>query len=399
MATKIAARLQDMANFAAHGRAATRDAAERTPRRRQIPAKHGIDLRSDTVTTPSPEMRRAMFQAEVGDDSYGEDPTVRALEEKASECLGKSAAMLVLSTTMGNLVSVMAQTRPGQSVILPEGCHIHLGEGGGLARLAGLTARTVNAPRGLITPEAMNGAILSTSPTNPLTNLVCIENTFTAAGGTIIPVDAIDSLCMAAHERGLKVHMDGARLFNAAVALGVPAARIVEKVDTVTVCLTKSLGCPVGAIVVGRAEVVAEARRCRQAIGGGMRQAGVFAAAGIVAFDHMIDRLAEDHENARLLAKILAEANLPISIDPVETNMVYIELPGSDSLARNFVEEARAAGVILYQPQGRRVRMVTHYGIERTTIEKAAERIIACIRGLMPPRVQRQGASAEALQL
>jgi threonine aldolase len=340
-----------------------------------------IDLRSDTVTQPSPEMRRAIYQAEVGDNYYGDDPTVHALEGKAAERLGKEAALLVLSGTMGNLISLMALTHPGQSIVLAEGSHIHVNEGGGLARIAGLTPRTVSAPRGLITPEAVSGAMLSTSPLNPLTSLVCIENTSNGAGGCVVSVEAIDSLCVFAHEHGLKVHMDGARLFNAAVRLGVPAARIVEGIDSVTFCLSKGLACPVGAIVAGDADFVAEARLCRQTVGGGMRQAGIFAAAGLVALDCMVERLAEDHENARLLGDILSEADLPITVEAAETNMVYLEVQESVISARIFVERIRQAGVLVNPPKGKRVRMVTHYGIDRDDVLEAVARIVRCVNG------------------
>jgi len=340
-----------------------------------------IDLRSDTVTQPSPEMRRAIYQAEVGDDYYGDDPTVHALEEKAAERLGKEAALLVLSGTMGNLVSLMALTRPGESVILAEGSHIHVNEAGGLARVAGLTPRVVSAPRGLITPQAVGGAMLSNRPINPLTSLVCIENTNNAAGGCVVSAEAIDSLCAFAHEHGLKVHVDGARLFNAEVALGVPAARIIEGADTVTFCLSKGLACPAGAIVAGDADFVAEARLCRQTVGGGMRQAGIFAAAGLVALDSMIERLAEDHENARLLAGILAEADLPVVVEAVDTNMVYLEVPESVMSARIFVERIKQAGVLVNPPKGKRVRMVTHYGINPDDVKEAADCIVGCLNG------------------
>jgi threonine aldolase len=338
-----------------------------------------IDLRSDTVTQPSPEMRRAITQADLGDDSYGDDPTVHALEEKAAERLGKEAALLVLSGTMGNLVSLMALTHPGESVVLADDSHILVHEGGGLARVVGLTPRTVSAPKGLITPEAVSSAMLADPPMNPLTSLVCIENTNNAAGGCVVSVAAIDSLCAFANKHGLKVHMDGARLFNAEVALGVPAARIVRDVDTVTFCLSKGLACPAGAIVAGNADFVAAARLCRQAVGGGMRQAGIFAAAGIVALDCMVERLAEDHENARLLGNMLIEAGLPVTVQAAETNMVYLEVPESVMSARTFVERIRQVGVLVNLPKGRRVRMVTHYGIDQDDVKEAAARIVRCL--------------------
>src|SRR5579871_5656009 len=338
-----------------------------------------IDLRSDTVTTPTPDMRHAISNAAVGDDYYGDDPTVRKLEEKAADRLGKEAALLVLSGTMGNLVALMALTPPGQSIILGEGCHILVNEAGGLARLGGLTARVISAPRGVMTAEAVQAAILSSSPLNPLTSLLCLENTNNAAGGAVVPVDAVDSLCATAHERGLKVHMDGARIFNAQIALNTPVARIVQNVDTVTFCLTKGLACPAGAIVAGTADFIAEARRCRQCLGGGMRQAGIFAAAGIVALEKMIDRLAEDHDNARLLADILIQGKLPMLVEPVDTNMVYVAL-SSDNAARHFVDEMKHVGVLLNPPKGRRVRMVTHIGISRSDIKEAATAIIRSLR-------------------
>jgi threonine aldolase len=344
-----------------------------------------IDLRSDTVTRPTPEMRRAMYEAEVG-DYYRDDPTVRALEERAAARLGKQAALLVISGTMGNLVSLMAQTRPGQSIVLGQGCHIHLNEAGGLARIAGLTPRTVDAPGGQITPDAVTAALLSVAPINPLTSLVSIENTNNAAGGTVLPIELIDSLSVLTRERGLKLHMDGARLFNAEVALGVPAARIVEGVDTVTFCLSKGLGCPAGAIVAGSAEVVEEARRCRQVLGGGMRQAGVLAAAGLVALESMIERLAEDHENARVLASLLAEIGLPVAVEEVETNMVYFELPELVGSGRDFTEWLAQLGVLVNPPRGRRVRLVTHHNVTRDDVRQAAVIIARCREELKMPK-------------
>jgi threonine aldolase len=332
-----------------------------------------INLRSDTVTRPSEAMRKAMAAAEVGDDYYRADPTVIALEERAAGLLGKEAAMLTFSATMANLVSVLSHTRRGQSVILEASCHIFHNEGGGIAAFGGLIPRTVQGVRGRMTPEQVKAAVFPGAVLHPQTSLLCLENTHNAAGGTCLSPVQTRALADTAHTLGLKVHLDGARLFNSAVAQGVPARDLVEPVDSVTVCLTKGLGCPVGALVLGTREFVAEARRWRQAAGGGMRQAGVFAAAGLLALDTMVDRLAEDHANAKRLAVLLAEAGLRLDPPPeeVETNILYAEIPAELMDAATFVQRLAAEGVEVNPPRGRKIRLITHLDVGAEDVEAA----------------------------
>jgi threonine aldolase len=348
-----------------------------------------IDLRSDTVTRPTPAMRRAMAAAEVGDDYYRDDPTVRALEEKAAALLGKPAALLVLSGTMGNLISLMASTQRGDAILLAANSHIGMNEGGNVAVIAGLMPTPVGDPRGLRHPEQILAALRPPSLLTAPLRLVCLENTHNAAGGLCLSAADTQALCDVAHANGCRVHLDGARLFNAAVALGVPASALVAPVDSVTFCLSKGLGCPVGSIVAGDAELVARARRWRQLIGGGMRQAGVFAAAGLVALDEMIDRLQVDHDNARRLAGFVAEAGLRLDAE-VETNMVFAEVPAELMAADAFVAALARHGVRINPPRGRRIRFVTHADLSAADIEAAGQRILAAAAG----SVARSGSEA-----
>lgn len=331
-----------------------------------------IDLRSDTVTQPTPAMRKAMAEARVGDDYYRDDPTVRALEEKAAALFGKQAAMLVFSATMANLVSVLAQTRRGEAVILEASSHIYNNEAGGISAFGGLTPRPVVGVRGRMSPEQVEAAILPSAVLHPRATLLCLENTHNAAGGTCLSAEQTRVLAARAHSLGLGVHLDGARIFNASVALGVGVADLVAAADSVTVCLTKGLACPAGALVLGRGEFVEEARRVRQAVGGGMRQGGVLAAAGLVALDAMVERLAEDHANARRLAFLLAEAGLEVDPPPaeVETNIVFARVPEALMDAQAFVEGLGREGVVVNPPRGRRVRFVTHWGVTAQEVER-----------------------------
>lgn len=340
-----------------------------------------INLRSDTVSTPTPAMRKAMAEAPVGDDYYRTDPTVRALEERAARLFGKEAAMMVFSATMSNVVSVLSHTRRGQSIVLEANSHIYNNEGGFLSALGGLTPRLVRGRRGRMTPEQVEEAVTPSAVLHPQTSLLCLENTHNAAGGCCLNPDQTRALAKKARDLGLKVHLDGARIFNASVALGVPVAELTEPADSVTVCLTKGLGCPVGAITLGSASFIEEARRWRQVVGGGMRQAGVIAAAGILALDTMVDRLREDHANARRLAVLLEEAGL--LLDPpseeVETNIVFVEVPEELMEPRTFVEGLREEGIVVNGPAGRRVRFITHHDISAEDIElagSAAKRVV-----------------------
>jgi threonine aldolase len=338
-----------------------------------------IDLRSDTVTRPTPAMRRAMAEAEVGDDFYGDDPTVRALEDKAAALLGKPAALLVLSGTMGNLVSLLANTQRGDAMLLAASSHICMNEAGNAANVAGLMPMPVDAPHGLRSPEPVLAAIRPSSRLAAPLRLVCLENTHNAAGGLCLTQEETRAICEAAHASGCRVHLDGARLFNAAVALGVAPSALVAPVDSVTFCLSKGLGCPVGSIVAGERDFVERARRWRQVVGGGMRQAGVFAAAGLVGLDEMIDRLQVDHDNARRLAGFVEEAGLQLDAE-VQTNMVFAQVPGETMDAGELVAELARRGLRINPPKGRRIRFVTHLDVSASDIEEAGRIILASMR-------------------
>ena len=334
-----------------------------------------IDLRSDTVTQPTPTMRRAMADALVGDDVFGDDPTVNELERRAAELMGKEAAVFVASGTMGNITALLTHTERGDEVIVGSEAHILLAEVGGAGALAGAVLRPLpNDRRGRLDPAALEATIRGENVHYPRTALLCLENTHNRCGGAALSAAEVEEMAAVAHQRGVRVHMDGARIFNAAVALGVPAAELVAAADSVTFCLSKGLSAPVGSLLCGSAEFVARARRNRKMLGGGMRQAGVIAEAGLVALDCMIDRLAEDHANARLLARGLA--TIPgIEIDPeaVETNIVFFRV--TDEPAAGFVRRIADAGVLAGAAGPQTVRMVTHHGIEQEQIEAALERI------------------------
>ena len=334
---------------------------------------HVIDLRSDTVSRPSAEMRRAMAEAEVGDDVFGDDPTVIRLEERAAELLGKEAALYVPSGTMGNLVSVITHTNPGDEIILGDQSHIFQYELAGAARIAGVLTRTLtNNAEGGLDPAEVAAAIRPENLHSPGTRLLCIENTQNRCGGAALPLDAMDTLTSAAKSHGVAVHLDGARVFNAAAALGVPAGRIARDCDSVSFCLSKGLGCPVGSVVCGSREFIERARRNRKMLGGGMRQVGILAAAGIYALDHNIERLAEDHENARLLADGLRELG-PFRPNVPQTNIVVVDvLRGS---LGEWLRTFEQAGVLAVAFGPQRMRLVTHINISRADIDEALRRI------------------------
>lgn len=334
-----------------------------------------VDLRSDTVTRPTEAMRRAMAAAEVGDDEYGEDPTVRRLEEAAAEAVGKEAAVFVPSGVMGNQAAVMVHTRRGDEVIVEAEAHIYLNEVAGLARLSGVQARPIAGRGGFMPPEAIAAAIRPPGVMRfPRTGLLCLENTHNYAGGTVLDVAETRAMADVARARGIPVHLDGARIFNAAVALGVPAPELCAPADSVMFCLSKGLGAPVGSLVCGSAAFAAEARHARKALGGGMRQAGVLAAAGLIALSEGRGRLAEDHENARLLAEGLA--GLPgLVVDPgaVQTNIVMARLAGSPPLmsAPAFAQALAEAGVKCNAIGADRLRFVTHRDVSRADCHRA----------------------------
>jgi threonine aldolase len=336
-----------------------------------------IDLRSDTVTVPTPEMREAMYRAEVGDDVYGEDPTVNRLEELAAAKVGKEAAVFVASGTMGNLVSVLAQTQHGDEVILEADAHIFYYEAAGIARFGGCQTRTIRGRRGAMDPAEVEAAVRGKNIHYPRTSLICLENTHNRAGGTVIPLANMAAIKGIADRHGLRMHLDGARVFNAAVALGVEVTEITSKVDSVQFCLSKGLSAPVGSIIAGTREFAERARAFRKAVGGGMRQAGVIAAAGIVALERMTARLAEDHAHAARLARGLATVTgLQIDLAQVETNIVMINFEAAEGSvvgAAAFTVRMKEHGVLCGVMDERRVRMVTHCGIAGDDVDAAVE--------------------------
>ncbi|MCF6097110.1 low-specificity L-threonine aldolase [Thermovorax subterraneus] len=328
-----------------------------------------IDLRSDTVTLPTQEMREAMYRAEVGDDVYGEDPTVKRLEEMAAEITGKEAAMFVTSGTQGNQVSIMTHTHPGDEIILEEKSHIFTYEVGGIGYLAGVQARTIQGKKGVMDPSDIEAAIREDDIHFPKTSLICVENTHNRAGGTVIPLDVLKRTYEIAQNHGIPVHMDGARIFNAATYLGVPVKEIAKYADSVMFCLSKGLCAPVGSIVAGSREFIKKARKFRKMLGGGLRQAGFLAAAGIVALEKMAGRLKEDHENAMLLAEGLnAIPGIFIDMETVQTNIVICDISGLKINASEFAKRLLKKGIKINGGSGYLVRFVTHYGIEKDDI-------------------------------
>ena len=315
-----------------------------------------------------------MYEAELGDDVYGEDPTLNALEAKAAERLGKEAAVFVASGTMGNLVSVLSHAQRGDEIILGNKAHIFRSEAGGASALGGVSFHTIpNDERGMLDLDDIQAAVRPNDPHMPRTALVCLENTQNMCGGATLTQDDMKSVADVAHANGIPVHVDGARIFNAAVALEAPVSELVKDVDSVTFCLSKGLSCPIGSIIVGSEDYILEARRWRKMVGGSMRQVGVIAAAGLVALDNMVERLAEDHSNARKLAHGLAE--IPgISIEPesLPTNLVFfdVEREDRDDLHRQLVERGVKGG-----GGQKRWRYVTHYGITESDIDYTLETV------------------------
>jgi len=335
-----------------------------------------IDLRSDTVTKPTPEMRRAMAEAEVGDDVYGEDPTVNRLERRAAEILGKEAALFVPTGTMANTIGVKLHTEHGQEVICEMRSHVFNYELAMMAWFCGCVARPVLVEDGILRWENIRKVIRPLAPHWAPTGLIEIENTSNMTGGSVYPLDVIREICEGAHERGLKVHMDGARVFNAAEYLGKPVSDVVAGVDTVAFCLSKALGAPVGSMIAGTAADVRRGRLYRKRLGGGMRQAGVLAAAGLIALEEHPGKLAADHANARFFAE--AVAKVPgVSIDPakVQTNIVIYDVSGSGIPAAEFSARLKAKGVLSNAVSEVALRVVTHYDVDRAGVEAAARAV------------------------
>lgn len=330
-----------------------------------------IDLRSDTLTLPSEEMLDAMRNAELGDDCYGEDPTVNRLQDMAAERMGKDAGLLVASGTMGSLCAVLALTTPGQEVILGDNAHQYLWEVGGISRIANCVTHPVPFHDGMLDPDEIEAAIRPDDIHAAQTGLICVENTSNLGGGIIIPPEHLARIRAVADRHGLPIHMDGARVWNAAIGLGVDISEIVQYVDTVTFCLSKGLSCPVGSVVVGDREVIERADQARKLLGGAMRQAGVIAAAGIVALEKGIDRLAEDHANARKLGEGI-ERRVPgsVNLEKVQTNMVYVNTAAFNQTGQEFADRMAAYGVKFLPLDGsHQVRMVAHRMIRSEDID------------------------------
>jgi threonine aldolase len=339
-------------------------------------AQSFIDLRSDTVTKPSPEMRRAMADAEVGDDVFIEDPTINRLQERAAEVFKREAALFVPSGTMGNLTSIVAHTRPGQEVICEEAGHIYNYEMASMSAIAGVLPRVVHGHDGILDWDTVSKAIRPKIYYRPQTALISLENTHNMAGGTVYRTSVANEICDKAHEAGIPVHLDGARVFNAATYLHEDVADMTKKFDSIQFCLSKGLGAPVGSMIVGSREFVERCRSIRKMLGGGMRQAGILAAAGLVALENGPKRLQEDHDNAQFLARQLAEIS-GIGLDPakVQTNIVIFDLKKARRSSGDFLNALKSRGVLAVPVDNERVRMVTHLDVNRRDIESAVKAV------------------------
>lgn len=332
-----------------------------------------IDLRSDTVTKPTEAMREAMARAPVGDDVYGEDPTVNRLQEMAAALLGKPAALFVPSGIMANQLAIRGQTQPGDEVIVESRAHIVRYEHGAAAALAGVQLHWITGNRGIVTPEQVEAAIRPKDPYNPTTALICLENTHNSGGGSIYPLATIEQIRAIALTHGISMHLDGARLLNAAVATGIAAGEYARHFETVSLCLSKGLGAPVGSVIAGSRSMIDKLRPLRRMYGGGMRQAGILAAAGIYALEHHISRLKDDHEHAHRLAHLLQKIpTVVVDPDHVETNIVVFEVMGNRPVA-HILADLKAEGVLINSVGGRSFRAVTHLDISAKDIEEAGE--------------------------
>jgi len=335
-----------------------------------------IDLRSDTITHPTPEMRRAMFQAEVGDDVYGEDPTVNRLEVMAAERMGKEAALFTTSGTQSNLIAVLTHTRHGNEIVLGSDAHILWYEVGGASALAGVVMRNIpNDKYGHLNLNDVERVIRGKSLHFPETTLLCLENTHNRCGGAVLTADYTKEICILAHAHRLRVHLDGARIFNAAIALDAPVSTLTEHVDSVSFCISKGLSAPVGSLLCGSRDFIERARKFRKMLGGGMRQAGILAAAGIVALETMVDRLKEDHDNAKKLAQGLGNIKgIVLEVDDVSTNIVMFDLSPELS-GYEFIKGLEKVGVKVGSRGGNQFRIVTHRMVSASDIDEVIVRI------------------------
>ena len=346
-----------------------------------------IDLRSDTVTKPTPGMRAAMQAAEVGDDVFGEDPTVKRLQERVAAYLGKEAALFVPSGTMSNQICIKAHTQPGDEMICEVSCHIYNFEAGGPAVLSGVTCRTLEGDYGILDVSQLEGKIRPVNDHVVRTRVVALENTHNRGGGRVYPIEKIQAISEWAHQHGLIMHLDGARLWNAIVASGIPAPQWSRHFDSVSVCFSKGLGAPIGSALAGTRDFVTKARRVRKLFGGGMRQAGVIAAAALYAFDHHIDRLAEDHHHAQRIAHAVADTP-GLRLDPpeVETNMVWIEVDPDLGTARQVADALKQRGILVQTPGQQVIRACTHLDVSTGQADRVAEAIRQVVPRLTPTR-------------
>lgn len=333
-----------------------------------------IDLRSDTVTKPSAKMRAALAAAEVGDDVYGEDPTVNRLEERAAEICGKAAALFVPTGTMGNTIAIKLHTKHGEEVICDSRSHVMDWELSMMAWFSGCLARQIQTRNGVLTWSGIQTALRAKGPHNAPTTLISLENTHNMGGGTVYPQREVDEICAEAHARGLRVHMDGARVFNAAAAANSTVSRIVRDVDTVMFCLSKGLGAPAGSMLAGSAEAIAEGRLYRKRLGGGMRQAGVLAAAGLIALEDSPRCLVQDHANARLLAEGIASLpGIRIDLESAPTNIVIFDISGLGVTTPQFSDQLKERNILANGIDATHMRMVTHLDVTREDCERAVE--------------------------
>jgi threonine aldolase len=346
-----------------------------------------IDLRSDTVTRPTPGMRTAMERAEVGDDVFGEDPSINRLQTRVAELLGKDEALFVPSGTMSNQICVKIHTQPGDEMLCESNCHIYNYEAGGAAVLSGVTARCIDGEHGILDLSQLEDKIRPNNEHLVRTRVVCLENTHNRGGGRIFPLEKVKAISTWARKHGLAMHLDGARLWNAIVATGVPALEWAKQFDTVSVCFSKGLGAPVGSVLAGPRDLLAKARRFRKLLGGGMRQAGVLASAALYALDHHVERLAEDHRNAKVLAEAIADTP-GLRLDPpdVHTNLVWFMVDAELGTAKDVTAELRQQGVLVHAAGPQKIRMCTHLDVTAAQAERAAETIRKTLRKAAPVR-------------
>lgn len=338
-----------------------------------------LDFRSDTLTQPTAGMRDAMANAEVGDDVFGEDPTVNRLQERVAELLGKEAALFGPSGTMTNQLGVKVHTQPGDELICEAGCHIYNYEQAGYVQLSGVAARPLIGKNGVLDLSQLEGQVRPLDDHLAHTRLLCLENTHNRGGGAILPYDNVESLCRWAHSEGLATHLDGARLFNAVVATGISAADWSRHFDTVSICFSKGLGAPIGSALAGPADLIKRARRHRKLFGGGMRQAGIVAAAALYALDHHVDRLADDHAHAQRLADAIRHIEgIDLDSPRVDTNIVIFSVDPRLGTAAEFAAHLRSRGLLMLAIGKQQVRAVTHLDLTAADVERAGEILLKC---------------------